>query len=127
MKKTVYLKTFLIIFAIMLAFSVAFARGGAGEEPAPEPVEEMEVPEEVDLSVPITVLVTDPHIQVVDTWKPIWEAQTGGKINVVLVPYATLEEKMWIEFRTKTGTFDIACIPVTWKGDVMGGGHVETH
>lgn len=81
--------------------------------------------QKVDLTVPITVLVTDPHIQVVDTWKPLWEAQFGGKINVVLVPYATLEEKMWIEFRTKTGTFDLAIIPGTWKGDVMGGGHVE--
>ncbi|MBD3309137.1 hypothetical protein GF339_22245, partial [candidate division KSB3 bacterium] len=48
--------------------------------------------DDVDLTVPLTVLVTDPHIQVVDTWKPIWEAQMGGKINVVLVPYATLEE-----------------------------------
>jgi multiple sugar transport system substrate-binding protein len=84
------------------------------------------MPEEVDLTVPITVMVTDPHIQVVDTWKPFWESQMGGKINVVLVPYATLEEKMWIEFRTKAGSFDLACIPVTWKGDVMGGGHVES-
>jgi len=80
--------------------------------------------QKANLKVPITVLVTDPHIQVVDTWKPIWEAQTGGKINIVLVPYATLEEKMWIEFRTKAGSFDIACIPGTWKGDVMGGGNV---
>ncbi len=127
MKKTVFLKTFLIIFSILLTFSFAFARGGADKEPTPEPeAAPVLVPEEVDLSVPITVLVTDPHIQVVDTWKPIWEAQTGGKINVILVPYATLEEKMWIEFRTKTGSFDLACIPVTWKGDVMGGNHVES-
>ena len=91
----------------MLTFSIAFAKGKPAEAPAPAPMEE---PEEVDLSVPITVLVTDPHIQVVDTWKPIWEAQTGGKINVVLVPYATLEEKMWIEFRTNTGSFDIGAL-----------------
>ncbi len=97
-----------ITFLVMLSFlcSVSFA-------------------EDVDLSVPLTVLVTDPHIQVVDTWKPIWEAQTGGKINVVLVPYATLPEKMWIEFQTQAGSFDLACIPGPWKGDVFGGGHVE--
>jgi len=120
-----------IVFAVIFMFSFAVAGGGKEKEkpaPAVAPVEVEKVAEkepEVDLTVPLTVLVTDPHIQVVDTWKPIWEAQTGGKINVVLVPYATLEEKMWIEFRTKTGSFDIACIPGTWKGDVMGGGHVE--
>jgi multiple sugar transport system substrate-binding protein len=109
-----------ILCALFMVGSLALA--GKKEQPAEEPAA---VEEEVDLSTPITVLVTDPHIQVVDTWKPIWEAQTGGKINVVLVPYATLEEKMWIEFRTKAGSFDIACIPVTWNGDVFGGGHVE--
>jgi multiple sugar transport system substrate-binding protein len=104
MKKLALLVTFLVTFSML--FSVSFA-------------------EDVDLSVPLTILVTDPHIQVVDTWKPIWEAQTGGKINVVLVPYATLEEKMWVEFQTQAGSFDLACIPATWKGDVFGGGHVE--
>jgi len=126
-----------VIFSLLLVFSFAAAGGGKAKEAAPLPEEkpappaekpapppEEKVPE-VDLTVPITVLVTDPHIQVIDTWKPIWEAQTGGKIDVVLVPYATLEEKMWIEFRTKAGSFDLACIPVTWKGDVFGGRHVE--
>jgi multiple sugar transport system substrate-binding protein len=121
MKKLTYVLAALGALALVFTFSYVIA--GSGREEAP-PAEEM--PEEVDLTVPITVLVTDPHIQVVDTWKPFWEKQMGGKINVVLVPYATLEEKMWIEFRTKAGSFDIACIPVTWKGDVMGGGHVES-
>ena len=103
-------KKLFVVFAIVLCFLVAANLFGQAK---------------VNLKVPITVLVTDPHIQVVDTWKPLWEAQTGGKINIVLVPYATVEEKMWIEFRTKAGSFDIACIPGTWKGDVMGGGHVE--
>ena len=123
MKKWTYVLAVVVALSLVLTFSYVFAgRGGGGGE-AP-PAEEM--PEEVDLTVPLTVLVTDPHIQVVDTWKPFWEKQMGGKINVVLVPYATLEEKMWIEFRTKAGSFDLACIPVTWKGDVMGGNHVES-
>jgi multiple sugar transport system substrate-binding protein len=121
MKKLTYVLAALGALALVFTFSYVIA--GGGKEEAPPAVE---MPEEVDLTVPITVLVTDPHIQVVDTWKPFWEKQMGGKINVVLVPYATLEEKMWIEFRTKAGSFDIACIPVTWKGDVMGGGHVES-
>ena len=90
MRKFVVLITFLVAFSMC---SISFA-------------------EDVDLSVPLTILVTDPHIQVVDTWKPIWEAQTGGKINVVLVPYATVEEKMWVEFQTQAGSFDLACIRI---------------
>ena len=110
-----------IAFLLFFALSAVFAGGKAEEVEKPAEA----AAEEIDLTVPITVLVTDPHVQVIDTWKPIWEAQTGGKINVVLVPYSTLEEKMWIEFRTKAGSFDLAVIPVTWKGDVFGGGHVE--
>jgi len=130
MKKSVFLSASIVALAIVFSFSMAFAGGGgkaAEKEAAPAAAEKpaAEKPAAVDLTVPITVLVTDPHIQVVDTWKPFWEKQTGGKINVILVPYATLEEKMWIEFRTNAGSFDLACIPVTWKGDVMGGGHVE--
>ncbi len=117
-------KVAIILFALIFAAAAVFAGGKEEEAPAPE-VEAAEGPAEVDLTVPLTILVTDPHHQVVDAWKPIWEAQTGGKINVVLVPYATLEEKLWIEFRAKAGSFDLACIPVTWKGDVFGGGHVE--
>ena len=120
------IKVAIILFALVFAASAVFAGGRQEEAPAPAPEAEAAAgPPEVDLTVPLTILVTDPHNQVVDTWKPIWEAQTGGKINVVLVPYATLEEKLWIEFRTKAGSFDLACIPVTWKGDVFGGGHVE--
>ncbi|MFW6137936.1 MAG: ABC transporter substrate-binding protein [Spirochaetota bacterium] len=129
--KKFWLKAAIVTVVLVFGFCAAYAGGGKkeAEKPAPPPEKEEEAAApaepEVDLTVPITVLVTDPHIQVVDTWKPIWEAETGGKIDVVLVPYATLEEKMWIEFRTKAGSFDIACIPVTWKGDVFGGGHVE--
>ena len=121
-----FMKVAIILFALFFALSAAFAGGKKEEVPAPAPEVAAKVgPPEVDLTVPITILVTDPHVLVVDTWKPIWEAETGGKINVVLVPYATLEEKLWIEFRTKAGSFDLACIPVTWKGDVFGGEHVE--
>ncbi len=72
----------------------------------------------------IAIMVTDTFVPVVDAWKPLWERETGGKINVILVPYMGLGDKMWIEFRTKTGTFDTAAIPSTWLGDVAGGGHV---
>jgi multiple sugar transport system substrate-binding protein len=72
----------------------------------------------------LSILVNDTHVQVVDAWKPLWERETGGKINVILVPYAGLSDKMWIEFRTQSGTFDCSAIPSTWLGDVAGGGHV---
>jgi multiple sugar transport system substrate-binding protein len=106
-----------LVLALFLCASLVWAEGEQEEAAAP-------AEGEVDLTQTLSVLVTDPHIKVVDTWKPIWESQTGGKLDVILVPYATLEEKMWIEFRSGGGTFDLACIPVQWKGDVFGGDHV---
>ncbi|MEI6157610.1 MAG: hypothetical protein WCP87_04515, partial [Atribacterota bacterium] len=41
----------------------------------------------------ITVLVTDPHTMVVQAWKPSWEELTGGKVDMVVVPYASLYDK----------------------------------
>ncbi len=72
----------------------------------------------------IAVMVEGTHVPVVDAWKPLWERETGGKINVIVVPYAGLSDKLWIEFTSKTGTFDTAAIPSSWLGDVAGGGHV---
>ncbi len=72
----------------------------------------------------IAVMVEGTHVPVVDAWKPLWERETGGKINVIVVPYAGISDKLWIEFTSKTGTFDTAAIPSSWLGDVAGGGHV---
>lgn len=38
----------------------------------------------------VTVLITDPHSAVVESWKPEWEALTGAKVEMVVVPYASL-------------------------------------
>lgn len=69
----------------------------------------------------ITVLITDPHSAVVESWKPDWETLTGAKIEMVVVPYASLYDKMMTDFITGTGAYDLICWPSTWAGDVMGG------
>lgn len=69
----------------------------------------------------ITVLITDPHSAVVESWKPEWEALTGAKVEMVVVPYASLYDKMMTDFITGTGAYDLICWPSTWAGDVMGG------
>lgn len=38
----------------------------------------------------VTVLIIDPHSAVVESWKPEWEALTGAKVEMVVVPYASL-------------------------------------
>ncbi|MCX6089700.1 MAG: extracellular solute-binding protein [Candidatus Atribacteria bacterium] len=72
----------------------------------------------------ITVLVTDPHTMVVQAWKPSWEELTGGKVDIVVVPYASLYDKMMTDFITDTGAYDLICWPSSWSGDIMGGGWV---
>ena len=74
--------------------------------------------------VTLHVLVTDPHTLVVEAWKPVWEKQTGGKIDPVVVPYASLYDKMMMDFITRTGAYDIIIYPGSWAGDVMGGNWV---
>ena len=72
----------------------------------------------------ITVLVTDPHTMVVEAWKPKWEELTGGKIDIVVVPYSSLFDKMMTDFITGTGAYDLICWPSSWAGDIIGGGWV---
>ena len=67
------------------------------------------------------MLITDPHPAVVESWKPEWEALTGAKVEMVVVPYASLYGKMMTDFITGTGAYDLICWPSTWAGDVMGG------
>ncbi|MBN2322717.1 MAG: extracellular solute-binding protein, partial [Spirochaetes bacterium] len=118
---------FLLLFLPLLAL--------AGTEKKAEPEEKVKIiekekivevaPEKVNFKGrTLSILVNDTHVQVVDAWKPLWERETGGKINVILVPYAGISDKLWIDFRTKTGTIDTAAIPSTWLGDMAGGGHV---
>jgi len=115
-----YKKVTLISVLLMLLPLLLFA-GGKGEEAAVETVS-MEKPDFSGRT--LSVLVNDTHVPVVDAWKPLWERETGGKINVILVPYAGISDKLWIDFRSQSGIIDCAAIPSTWLGDMAGGGHV---
>jgi multiple sugar transport system substrate-binding protein len=109
------------VFALLLLPFLLLA-GGKGE-PAAEMAEvSMEAPDFSGRT--LSILVNDTHVQVVDAWKPLWERETGGKINVILVPYAGISDKLWIDFRSQTGTIDCAAIPSSWLGDMAGGGHL---
>lgn len=114
-----YKKVTLIIVLLLLPLFL-FA-GGRGEAEVEAETVSMEKPDFSGRT--LSVLVNDTHVQVVDAWKPLWERETGAKLNVILVPYAGLSDKLWIEFRTQTGTFDCSAIPSQWMGDIGGGGH----
>ncbi|MDI3531601.1 MAG: multiple sugar transport system substrate-binding protein [Candidatus Atribacteria bacterium] len=106
-------KALLAVVLVLLVFSVAWAAEKTWQSQEGE-----------FKGKTITVLITDPHTAVVEAWKPEWEALTGAKVEIIVVPYASLFDKMMTDFITGTGAYDLICWPSTWAGDVMGGGWV---
>jgi multiple sugar transport system substrate-binding protein len=113
-------KKVILVSVLLLLPLLLFAGGKKAEVELPEV--SMEAPDFSGRT--LTVLVNDTHIAVVDAWRPLWERETGGKINVILVPYAGLSDKLWIDFRSQTGAIDCGAIPSSWLGDIAGGGHI---
>src|SRR3972149_11587487 len=73
----------------------------------------------------ITIVVgsmTGPFISgPVKTHRDQWTEMTGGKVEVVELPYSNLFEKIMTSFATNTHAYDIIIYLAVWAGDIMGG------
>ena len=54
-----------------------------------------------------------------------FQRRTGGRVNVISVPYDELHDKIFIELANKSGAYDIIMPDGAWSGEVMGGGFAE--
>ena len=56
-------------------------------------------------------------------FRPIWEELTGGKVNIVELPFAEHYTKMMLDLRNGTGQYDAFMVGAFWYGDIVPAGY----
>jgi multiple sugar transport system substrate-binding protein len=57
------------------------------------------------------------------SFRSIWEELTGGKVNVVELPFAEHYTKMMLDLRNGTGQYDAFMVGAFWYGDIVPAGY----
>ena len=57
------------------------------------------------------------------SFRPIWEELSGGKLNIVELPFAEHYTKMMLDLRQGTGQYDAFMVGAFWYGDIVPGGY----
>lgn len=69
-------------------------------------------------------LVGEPRSDAVKKMLPEFEAKTGIKTNIDILPYPTLQEKQGVALTQKTGAYDVVHVDCVWVGQYAGQGWV---
>jgi multiple sugar transport system substrate-binding protein len=56
-------------------------------------------------------------------FRPIWEELSGGKVNIVELPFAEHYTKMMLDLRNGTGQYDAFLAGAFWYGDIVPAGY----
>ena len=56
-------------------------------------------------------------------FRPIWEELSGGKVNIVELPFAEHYTKMMLDLRNGTGQYDAFMVGAFWYGDIVPAGY----
>src|SRR3954454_11187356 len=56
-------------------------------------------------------------------FRPIWEELSGGKVNIVELPFAEHYTKMMLDLRNGTGAYDAFMVGAFWYGDIVVPGY----
>src|SRR3546814_11703378 len=54
-------------------------------------------------------------------FRPVWEELSGGKVNIVELPFAEHYTKMMLDLRNGTGEYDAFIVGAFWYGDIAAG------
>jgi len=57
------------------------------------------------------------------TFRPIWEELTGGKLNIVELPFGEHYTKMMLDLKNGTGQYDAFMVGAFWYGDIAEGNY----
>ena len=61
----------------------------------------------------------------VEMYAPEWEKETGGKVELVQLPWDELFQKTVTALSTGSGEYDMLIFPAPWSGDYMAPGYLE--
>jgi multiple sugar transport system substrate-binding protein len=56
-------------------------------------------------------------------FRPIWEELSGGKVNIIELPFAEHYTKMMLDLRNGTGDYDAFMVGAFWYGDIVPAGY----
>ena len=56
-------------------------------------------------------------------FRPVWEEMTGGKINIIELPFAEHYTKMMLDLRNGSGQYDAFMVGAFWYGDIVPNGY----
>ncbi len=56
-------------------------------------------------------------------FRPIWEELSGGKVNIVELPFGEHYTKMMLDLRNGTGEYDAFMVGAFWYGDIVPAGY----
>lgn len=57
------------------------------------------------------------------SFRPVWEEISGGKVNIVELPFAEHYTKMMLDLRNGTGQYDAFMVGAFWYGDIAPAGY----
>ena len=79
-----------------------------------------------DVTVTVTVNGAGPKAGIsgpLYQFRPIWEELSGGKVNIVELPFAEHYTKMMLDLRNGTGQYDAFMVGAFWYGDIVPAGY----
>ncbi len=56
-------------------------------------------------------------------FRPVWEELSGGKLNIVELPFGEHYTKMMLDLRNGTGEYDAFMVGAFWYGDIVPAGY----
>ena len=79
-----------------------------------------------DVTITVTVNGAGPKGGIsgpLHQFRPIWEELSGGKVNIVELPFAEHYTKMMLDLRNGTGQYDAFMVGAFWYGDIVPAGY----
>ena len=86
--------------------------------PDEQPFEGVEISVTVNASGPKGGISGPLH-----AFRPAWEELTGGKLNIVELPFGEHYTKMMLDLRNGTGEYDAFMVGAFWYGDIAPAGY----
>ncbi|HSV31114.1 MAG TPA: extracellular solute-binding protein [Atribacteraceae bacterium] len=69
-------------------------------------------------------MVAEPRADAIRELLPEFEALTGIRVNIEILPYSTLQEKQAVSLAAGTGVYDVVHVDCVWVGQYAGLGWV---
>ena len=79
-----------------------------------------------DVTISVTVNGAGPNGGIsgpLYSFRPIWEELSGGKVEIVELPFAEHYTKMMLDLRNGTGQYDAFMVGAFWYGDIAPAGY----